>query len=120
MQDNRHIIGRPESGTHSAVKNSTRVLAKNQSHSAAQERPYKPKRRLIDFDVSDKSIEEDELSRLLIDKLSICNIQSRGGQSGIFGAGASPETFSGGGQLKKSPCIIVCLQDQKRASPGRG
>ena len=73
MQDNRHIIGRPESGTHSAVKNSTRVLAKNQSHSAAQERPYKPKRRLIDFDVSDKSIEEDELSRLLIDKLSICN-----------------------------------------------
>ena len=55
--------------------NSTRVLAKNWSHSAAQERPSKPRRRLLDFDKSDESIEEDELdaelSRLLIDKISI-------------------------------------------------
>ena len=53
--------------------NSTRVLAKNWSHSAATERPSKPK---TDFDESDESIEEEdeldaELSRLLIDKISI-------------------------------------------------
>ena len=54
----------------SALKNSTRVLAKNWSHSAAQERPSKPKRRLLDFNEFDESIEEEneldaELSRLL-------------------------------------------------------
>jgi len=56
------------------------VLAKNRSHSAAQERPYKPKRSLVDFNVPDENIEEQdeldaELSRLLIDKLSIFNFQ---------------------------------------------
>ena len=56
--------------------NSTRVLAKNWSHSAAQERPSKPKRRLLDFDESDESIEEEdeldaELSLLLIDRLKL-------------------------------------------------
>ena len=62
MQDNHHIISGPEIGTRSAVKNSTRVLAKNWSHSTAQEQPSKPKRNLVDFDVSDESIEdEDEL-----------------------------------------------------------
>ena len=79
LQDNRHIIGRPEIGTRSALKNSTRVLAKNWSHSAAQEHPSKPQRRLVDFDESDESIEEEdeldaELSRFLIDKLSIFNL----------------------------------------------
>ena len=46
---------------------------------AAQERPSKPKRRMVDFDESDESIKEEdelyaELSRLLIDKLSIFNL----------------------------------------------
>ena len=55
------------------------MLTKNRSHSAAQERPYKPKRSLSDFDESDESIEEDdeldaELSRLMIDKLNICRL----------------------------------------------
>ena len=55
------------------------MLTKNRSHSAAQERPYKPKRSLSDFDESDESIEEydeldAELSRFLIDKLSILNL----------------------------------------------
>ena len=54
------------------------MLAKNWSHPTAQEQPSKPKRSLVDFDESDESIEEEdeldaELSRLLIDKLSICN-----------------------------------------------
>ena len=73
------MVGRPEIGTRSAVKeNSTRVLANNRSHLAVQEQNSKPKRRLVDFDVSDESIEEyeldAELSRLLIDKLSIFNL----------------------------------------------
>ena len=46
--------------------------------SSAQERSSKAKRRLLDFDESDQSIEEDdeldaELSRSLIDKIRICN-----------------------------------------------
>ena len=41
------------------LKNRTQVLAKNRSHSAAQERPYKPKS-LMDFDESDESIEEED------------------------------------------------------------
>ena len=62
-----------------AVKISPLVLAKNRSHSAAQEQTSKPKRRLVDFDESDESVEEeDELdagpSRLLIDKFSIFNL----------------------------------------------
>ena len=76
-QDNRHIIGRPEISTHSAVKSSTQVLAKNWSHLAAQELPSKQRRRLLDFDESDEMILgelELELSRLLIDKLRICNL----------------------------------------------
>ena len=60
QQDNLHIISRPEIGTLSAVKNSTRVLANNQSQLAAQEWPSKPKRRLLDFDESDTSIEEED------------------------------------------------------------
>ena len=73
------MISRPEIGTRSAVKNSTRVLARNWSRSAAQERPSKPKRRMVDFDESDESLEEEdeldaELSRLLIDKLTIFNL----------------------------------------------
>ena len=67
------MISRPEIGTRSAVKNSTRVLAKNRSRSAAQERPSKPKRRLLAFNESDESIQDAELSGLLIDKLIICN-----------------------------------------------
>ena len=52
---------------------------KKRSHSAAQERPSKPKRSLVDFDESDESFEEEdeldaELSRLLIDKLINCNL----------------------------------------------
>ena len=79
MVDNHHLFGKSEIGTRSAVKNRTRVLTKNRSHSAAQERPYKPKRSLSDFDESDESIEEydeldAELSRFLIDKLSIFNL----------------------------------------------
>ena len=54
------IIGRPEIGTRLALRNSTQVLAKKRSHSAAQEQPSKPKRRLLDFDVSDKSLEEED------------------------------------------------------------
>ena len=74
--DNRQLFGKSEIGTRSAVKNSTRVLAKNWSHSTAQEQPSKPKRRLVDFNKSDENIEEEdeldaELSRLLIEKISI-------------------------------------------------
>ena len=81
LQDNRHIIGRPEVSTRSAIKNCTPVLTKNWSHTAAQERSW----RLVDFSTnlivsdSDKIIEEEneldaELSMLLFDKLSICNL----------------------------------------------
>ena len=62
------------------MKFSIRVLAKNWSHSAAQEQPSKPKRTaLVHFDESDESIEEEdeldaELSRLLIFKLIICHL----------------------------------------------
>ena len=51
--------------------------------SSAQERPSKPKRRLLDFDESDESIEEEdeleaELSRLLIAKSVFClQVQER-------------------------------------------
>ena len=45
---------------------------------AAKEQPSKPKRRPVEFNESDEKIEEEdelnaELSRLLIDKLSIFN-----------------------------------------------
>ena len=75
MVDNHHLFGKSEIGTRSAVKNSTRVIAKNRSQSAAQQ----PKRRLLDFDESDEILDEEdeldaELSRLMIEKLSICNL----------------------------------------------
>ena len=49
------------------------------STSSAQERPSKPKSRLLDFNESDESLEEEdrldtELSSLLLGKLSICNL----------------------------------------------
>ena len=52
------IIGRPEIGTRLALRNSTQVLAKKRSHSAAQEQPSNPERRLVDFDEPVESIEE--------------------------------------------------------------
>ena len=66
-------------GTRSAVKNSTRGVAKNRIQSAAQQLPFEPKRRLLDFDESDEILDEEdeldaELSRLMIEKLSICNL----------------------------------------------
>ena len=60
LQDNRHKIGTPQFGAPSAVKYSTRVFAKIRSPSAAQERPSKPKRRLLAFDESDESIQEED------------------------------------------------------------
>ena len=63
------------------------VISKLGATRAAQERPYKPKRSLVDFDESDESIvieEEDEfdaeLSRLLIDKHSFFNLQLPAGK----------------------------------------
>ena len=62
MVDNHHLFGKSEIGTRSAVKNSARVIAKNRSQSAAQQRPFEPKRRLLDFDESEKIFDdEDEL-----------------------------------------------------------
>ena len=57
----------------------TRVIPKNRSQSAAQQLPFEPKRRLLDFDESDEILDEEdeldaELSRLMIEKLSICNL----------------------------------------------
>ena len=80
MVDNRQLFGKSEIGTRSAVKNSTRVIAKNWSQSAAQQRPFEPKRRRLDFDESDESVDEEdeldvELSSLMIEKLSICNLK---------------------------------------------
>ena len=79
MVDNHHFFGKSEIGTCFAVKNSTRVIAKNRSQSAAQQRSFEPKRRLLDFDESDEILDEEdeldaELSRLMIEKLSICNL----------------------------------------------
>ena len=75
MVDNHQLFGKIKIGTRSAVKNSTRVIPKNRSQSAAQQ----PKRRLLDFDESDEILNEEdeldaELSRLMIEKLSICNL----------------------------------------------
>ena len=79
MVDNHQLFGKSKIGTHSAVKNSTRVIAKNRSQSAAQQRPFEPKRRLLDFDESDEILDEEdeldaELSRLMIEQFSICNL----------------------------------------------
>ena len=79
MVDNHQLFGKSKIGTRSAVKNSTRVIPKNRSQSAAQQLPFEPKRRLLDFDESDEILdEEDELdaeqSRLMIEKFSICNL----------------------------------------------
>ena len=79
MVDNHQLFGKIKIGTRSAVKNSTRVIPKNRSQSAAQQLPFEPKRRLLDFDESDKILNEEdelnaELSRLMIEKLSICNL----------------------------------------------
>ena len=61
------------------LKNEMMSLQPSTSSGTEQEQQSKPKRRLLDFDASDESIEEEdeldaELSRLLIDKLSICNL----------------------------------------------
>ena len=79
MVDNHHLLGKSEIGTRSAVKNSTRVIPKKQSQSAAQQLPFEPKRRLLDFDESDEILDEEdeldaELSRLMIEQFSICNL----------------------------------------------
>ena len=57
----------------------TEMLSLELSTSSAQERPSKPKSRLLDFNESDESLEEEdrldtELSSLLLGKLSICNL----------------------------------------------
>ena len=77
MVDYHHLFGKSDIGTHSAVKDST--LAKNRSQSAAKQRPFEPKRRLLDFDESDEILDEEdeldaELSSLMIEKLNICNL----------------------------------------------
>ena len=79
MVDNRQLFGKIKIGTRSAVKNSTRVIPKNRSQSAAQQRPFEPKRRLLDFDESDEILDEEdeldaELSRLMIEEVSIFNL----------------------------------------------
>ena len=79
MVDNCQSFGKSEIGTRSAVKNSTRGILKNRSQSAPQQLPFEPKRRLLDFDESDEILDEEdeldaELSRLMIEKLSICNL----------------------------------------------
>ena len=79
MVDNHQLFGKSKIGTRSAVKNSTRVIPKNRSQSAAQQLPFEPKRRLLDFDESVESVDEEdeldaELSSLMIEKLSICNL----------------------------------------------
>ena len=79
MVDNHQLFGKSKIGTRSAVKNRTRVIPKNQSQSAAQQLPFEPKRRLLDFDESDESVDEEDeldakLSSLMIEKLSICNL----------------------------------------------
>ena len=61
------------------LKKEMMSLQPSTSSGTEQEQQSKPKRRLLDFDASDESIEEEdeldaELSRLLIDKLSICNL----------------------------------------------
>ena len=61
------------------LKKEMMSLQPSTSSGTEQEQESKPKRRLLDFDASDESIEEEdeldaELSRLLIDKLSICNL----------------------------------------------
>ena len=80
MVDNHQLFGKSKIGTRSAVKNSTRVIAKNRSQSAAQQRPFEHKRRLQDFDESDEILDEEDeldaqLNRLMINKLSICNLR---------------------------------------------
>ena len=62
-----------------AVQSSNYNKLQNRSQSAAQQRPFEPKRRLLDFDESDEILDEEdeldaELSRLMIEKLSICNL----------------------------------------------
>ena len=62
------------------LKKEMMSLQPSTSSGTEQEQESKPKKRLLDFDASDESIEEEdeldaELSRLLIDKLSICNLQ---------------------------------------------
>ena len=79
MVDNHQLFGKIKIGTRSAVKYSTRVIPINRSQSAAQQLPFEPKRRLLDFDESDEILDEEdeldaELSRLMIEKLSICNL----------------------------------------------
>ena len=79
MVDNHHFFGKSEIGACSAVKNSTQVIAKNRIQSAAKQLPFEPKRRLLDFDESDEILDEEdeldaELSRLMIEKISISNL----------------------------------------------
>ena len=80
MVDNHHLFDKSEIGTRLAVKKSrTQVIPKNRSQSAAQQLPFEPKRRLLDLNESDESVDEEdeldaELSRLMIEKLSICNL----------------------------------------------
>ena len=46
---------------------------------AVQQQPFEPKRRLLDFDESEEILDEEdeldaELTRLMIEKLSTCNL----------------------------------------------
>ena len=68
------------------------------STSSAQERPSKPKSRLLDFNESDESLEEEdrldtELSSLLLGKLSICNLRKGRGRGSFGSVGAKEEQF---------------------------
>ena len=59
----------------------TRVIAKNRSQSAAQQRPFEPKRRLLDLDEGDEILDEEdeldaELTRLMIEKLKQTQTQT--------------------------------------------
>ena len=82
MVDNHHLFGKLDIGTQSAVKDSTRVIAKNRSQSAAHQCPFEPKRRLPDFDESDEILDEEdeldaELTRLMIEKLKQTQTQTQ-------------------------------------------
>ena len=62
-----------------AVQSSNYNKLQNRSQSAAQQQPFEPKKRLLDLDDSDDILDEEdeldaELSWLMIEKLSICNL----------------------------------------------
>ena len=109
MVDNHHLFGKSDISTHSAVKNSTRVIAKNRSQSAAQQRPFEPKRRLLDFNESDEILDEKdeldaELTRLMIKKLKQTQTQTQTKLSGE--SMSSPCSFSSRTSLSSNPLMV--------------